>query len=81
MLISTPNPSGIGADLAAASACSMRPGATVMLPRNSSNGSLRLAAKKLAFNAGVLEMDCAYAKGLTGAYSDNYIRETLVEKL
>ena len=40
-----------------------------------------LAAKKLAFNAGVLEMDCVYAKGLTGAYSDNEIRETLVKSL
>ena len=40
-----------------------------------------IAAKKLAFEGGTLEMDCAYAKGLSGAFSDGEIRETLVKKL
>ena len=39
------------------------------------------AAKKLVFDGGVLEMQCAWAKGLDGAFSDNEIRELLVNKL
>jgi hypothetical protein len=39
------------------------------------------AAKKLAFSGGILEMQCAYAAGLDGAFSDNEIRNLLVEKL
>ncbi|HZE98837.1 MAG TPA: hypothetical protein VE981_17645 [Planctomycetota bacterium] len=39
------------------------------------------AAKKLAFEAGVLTMECAYAKGLDGAFSDGEIRELLTKKL
>lgn len=39
------------------------------------------AAKKLAFDGGVLEMDCAYAAGLDGAFSDNEIRNLLTQKL
>ncbi len=39
------------------------------------------AAKKLSFAAGVLEMQCAYAAGLDGAFSDNEIRNLLTEKL
>jgi hypothetical protein len=39
------------------------------------------AAKKLAFSGGVLDMHCAYAAGLDGAFSDNEIRNLLVEKL
>src|SRR5579872_7452731 len=35
------------------------------------------AARKLAFGGGVLEMDCAYAKGISGGYSDNEIRPVL----
>jgi hypothetical protein len=38
-------------------------------------------AKKLAFDGGILEMQCAYAKGLDGAFSDNEIRELLINKL
>lgn len=40
-----------------------------------------IADKKLSFEGGVLEMQCAYAKGLSGAFSDNEIRELLVKKL
>jgi hypothetical protein len=39
------------------------------------------AAKKLSFEAGVLEMQCAYAQGLSGAFSDGEIRELLTKKL
>ena len=39
------------------------------------------AAKKLAFDGGVLTMSCAYAKGLSGAFSDGEIRELLTKKL
>jgi hypothetical protein len=39
------------------------------------------AQKKLAFNTGTLEMTCAYAAGLDGAFSDNEIRALLVDKL
>jgi hypothetical protein len=39
------------------------------------------AAKKLSFDAGVLEMQCAYAQGLSGAFSDGEIRELLTKKL
>ena len=39
------------------------------------------AAKKLAFDGGVLTMSCAYARGLSGAFSDGEIRELLTKKL
>ena len=39
------------------------------------------AAKKLSFDGGVLEMHCAYAQGLSGAFSDGEIRELLTKKL
>jgi len=39
------------------------------------------AAKSLAFEGGVLTMSCAYAKGLSGAFSDGEIRELLKKKL
>lgn len=39
------------------------------------------AAKKLAFDGGVLTMACAYALGLDGAFSDGEIRELLTKKL
>jgi len=39
------------------------------------------AAKKLASDGGVLTMQCAYAKGLGGAFSDGEIRELLTKKL
>lgn len=39
------------------------------------------AAMKLAFDAGVLDMHCAYALRTDGMYSDNEIRELLVKKL
>ena len=39
------------------------------------------AAKKLSFDGGVLHMQCAYAKGLSGAFSDNEIRTLLMSKL
>ena len=39
------------------------------------------AAKKLAFEGGVLTMTCAYAIGLDGAFSDGEIRELLTNKL
>jgi len=39
------------------------------------------AAKKLAFDGGVLVMECAYAQGLNGAFSDGEIRELLTKKL
>ena len=35
----------------------------------------------LTFDAGTLEMHCAYAEGLSGAYSDGDIRELLTKKL
>ena len=35
------------------------------------------ATRKLAFGGGVLEMNCAYAKGISGGYSDNEIRQVL----
>jgi len=39
------------------------------------------AAKALSFESGVLEMQCAYAQGLSGAFSDGEIRELLTKKL
>ncbi len=39
------------------------------------------ADKKLLFESGVLEMQCAYAQGLNGAFSDGEIRELLTKKL
>ena len=39
------------------------------------------AAKKLAFEGGVLHMTCAYAMKLDGAFSDGEIRELLMKKL
>jgi hypothetical protein len=39
------------------------------------------SAKRLAFNNGALEMDCAYAAGLDGAFSDNEIRQLLMKNL
>jgi hypothetical protein len=39
------------------------------------------ASMKLAFDAGVLEMHCAYAMRTDGMFSDNEIRELLVKKL
>mgnify|MGYP000358187409 CR=1 FL=1 len=38
-------------------------------------------AMAISFEKGVLEMHCAYANGLTGAYSDSVIRELLMKKL
>jgi hypothetical protein len=40
-----------------------------------------VADKSLAFNNGSLEMTCAYASGLDGAFSDNEIRELLLAHL
>jgi hypothetical protein len=40
-----------------------------------------IGAKKLSFEGGVLEMQCAYAQGLSGAFSDGEIRELLTKKL
>ena len=37
--------------------------------------------RELAFAGGVLSMKCAYAKGLSGAFSDGEIRELLTAKL
>jgi hypothetical protein len=37
--------------------------------------------KSLSFDGGTLEMACAYAAGLDGAFSDNEIRELLLTKL
>jgi hypothetical protein len=39
------------------------------------------AAKKLSFEGGVLEVQCTYAQGLSGAFSDGEIRELLTKKL
>ena len=39
------------------------------------------SAKKLTFDAGILTMQCAYASGLDGAFSDNEIRAELMKKL
>jgi hypothetical protein len=39
------------------------------------------AAMKIAFEAGVLEMHCAYALGAEGMFNDNVIRQVLEEKL
>jgi hypothetical protein len=39
------------------------------------------SAMKIAFDQGVLEMHCAYAQRTDGMYSDNQIRELLVNKL
>ena len=36
---------------------------------------------KINFDAGVLEMHCAYALKTDGMYSDNEIREVLMAKL
>jgi hypothetical protein len=40
-----------------------------------------LAARRMTFEAGVLEMHCAYAQGTSGMHSDGEIRQLLVEKL
>ena len=37
--------------------------------------------KSLSFGGGTLEMACAYATGLSGAFSDNEIREELLAHL
>jgi hypothetical protein len=39
------------------------------------------AAMRLAFEAGVLEMHCAYAQGANGMFNDGDIRELLTKKL
>ena len=39
------------------------------------------SGKQLLFQDGVLEMQCAYAQGLSGAFSDGEIRELLTKKL
>ena len=39
------------------------------------------SAMKLSFDQGVLEMHCAYAQRTDGMFSDNAIRELLVDKL
>jgi len=39
------------------------------------------SAMKMTFENGVLEMDCAYAQRTDGMFSDNQIRELLVNKL
>ena len=39
------------------------------------------SAKKLSFAGGVLEMQCAWAQGLDGAFSDGEIRTLLTDKL
>jgi len=39
------------------------------------------AAMRLDFTGGVLEMHCAYAQRTDGMFSDNQIRELLVQKL
>ena len=39
------------------------------------------ASMRLAFDAGVLEMHCAYARGADGMISDGDIRELLTKKL
>src|SRR4051812_14411536 len=39
------------------------------------------AAMKMTFDGGVLEMHCAYAQRTDGMFSDNAIRELLVQKL
>ena len=38
-------------------------------------------SKKLSFDKGTLSMQCAYANGLDGAFSDNEIQALLIEKL
>jgi hypothetical protein len=40
-----------------------------------------IAEKKLSFSGGVLEIQCAYAEGLSGAFSDNEIRQVLEQGL
>ncbi|MBS0660492.1 MAG: hypothetical protein JSR82_19905 [Verrucomicrobia bacterium] len=40
-----------------------------------------VGAKKLTFDHGVLHLQCAYAQGLSGAFSDGEIREALMSKL
>jgi len=39
------------------------------------------SAMKLSFDQGVLEMHCAYAQRTDGMFSDNQIRELLINKL
>ena len=39
------------------------------------------SAMKMSFDNGVLEMHCAYAQRTDGMFSDNAIRELLVQKL
>jgi len=39
------------------------------------------SAMKMSFDSGVLEMHCAYAQRTDGMFSDNAIRELLVNKL
>lgn len=38
-------------------------------------------AKKMTFEGGVLHLQCAYAQGLSGAFSDGEIRELLLSQL
>jgi hypothetical protein len=37
--------------------------------------------KKLSFQSGVLDIACAYAQGLSGAFSDNEIRKVIEDGL
>jgi hypothetical protein len=39
------------------------------------------SAMKMSFDAGILEMRCAYAMKTDGMYSDSEIYQTLVKKL
>jgi hypothetical protein len=39
------------------------------------------SAKKVGMNGSVLEIQCAYAKGLSGAFSDNEIRQVIEDAL
>lgn len=41
----------------------------------------KVEEKKLGFEAGTLSMTGAYAQGMSGAFSDNEIRELLIAKL
>jgi hypothetical protein len=39
------------------------------------------ASRKVSYSGGVLEMYCAYAKGISGGFSDNEIRQVLEKNL
>lgn len=39
------------------------------------------ASKKVTYSGGVLEMTCAYGKGISGGFSDNEIRQVLEKGL